>query len=197
MKKRLAILCYSETTLNMYYEQIRSLFQENLHVEKYCIEDRSIQNEIIADLILLPSFDAFDKVRQFIKKTDKVLFVHRTISKLGLDNEHTGVWVESEKILAIGLAVKKGVTMHGFAFNVNTNVDHFKLIVPCGISDKGVTSIEKITYSLSILSPVKKIISPFLNSKLPVILATSLISSQLKLLNIGTLEMQVLSLLQS
>jgi len=62
----------------------------------------------------------------------------------GKDEEHTGVWVEDEKILAIGLAVKKGVTMHGFAFNVNTNVDHFKLIVPCGISDKGVTTIEKI-----------------------------------------------------
>jgi len=103
MKKRLAILCYSEATLNMYYEQIRSLFQENLHIEKYCIEDGSIQNEIIADLILLPSFDAFDKVRQFIKKTDKVLFVHRTISKLGLDkimdiNEGTEAFLLDESM---------------------------------------------------------------------------------------------------
>lgn len=46
------------------------------------------------------------------------------------------------KIAAMGLAVKRGVTMHGFAFNVNTNLDHFKFIVPCGISDKGVTSVE-------------------------------------------------------
>lgn len=60
------------------------------------------------------------------------------------DDKHTGVWIEDKKILSIGLAVKKGVTMHGFAFNVNTNLDHFKLIVPCGIQDKGVTSIEKI-----------------------------------------------------
>lgn len=85
MKKKLAILCYSEATLNMYYEQIRSLFQENLHIEKYCIEGGSITKEIIADLVMVPSFDAFDKVRRFIKKTDKVLFVHRTISRLGLD----------------------------------------------------------------------------------------------------------------
>lgn len=60
------------------------------------------------------------------------------------NSEHTGVWVGNEKILAIGLAVKKGVTMHGFAFNVNTNLEHFKLIVPCGIKDKGVISVEKI-----------------------------------------------------
>lgn len=59
--------------------------------------------------------------------------------------EHTGVWVGNDKIVAIGLAVKRGVTMHGFAFNVNTNLDHFKLIVPCGIQDKGVTSVKNIT----------------------------------------------------
>ncbi len=58
---------------------------------------------------------------------------------------YTGVWVGNEKILAIGMAVKKGTTMHGFAFNVNTNLNHFKLIVPCGIVDKGITSVEKLT----------------------------------------------------
>lgn len=61
------------------------------------------------------------------------------------DGKHTGVWVGDEKIVAIGLAVKQRVTMHGFAFNINTNLDHFKLIVPCGIVDKGVTSLKKIT----------------------------------------------------
>ncbi|MDI9476845.1 MAG: lipoyl(octanoyl) transferase LipB [Natronincolaceae bacterium] len=63
----------------------------------------------------------------------------------GKDDKHTGVWVGDEKIVAIGLAVKQRVTMHGFAFNVNTNLDHFKLIVPCGIADKSVTSLKKIT----------------------------------------------------
>ncbi len=60
------------------------------------------------------------------------------------DPDHIGVWVGDEKITAIGIAVKRGVTMHGFAFNVNTDLSHFNWIVPCGIRDKGVTSMEKI-----------------------------------------------------
>ncbi|TJX14545.1 lipoyl(octanoyl) transferase LipB [Tissierella creatinini] len=62
----------------------------------------------------------------------------------GRIDEHKGVWVEDDKITAIGLSVKHGVTMHGFAFNVNTNLSHFDLIVPCGIQGKGVVSIEKL-----------------------------------------------------
>lgn len=103
MKKKLAILCYSNATSNMYYEQIKSLFQDNLNIEKYSIEDGYIEKEIIADLTLLPSFDAFDKVRYLIKKTDKVLFVNRTISKVGLDKvmdirEGTEVFLLDESI---------------------------------------------------------------------------------------------------
>lgn len=55
-----------------------------------------------------------------------------------------GVWVGNDKITAIGCAVKRWVTMHGFAFNVNTNLEHFKWINPCGFTDKGVTSLEKL-----------------------------------------------------
>jgi lipoyl(octanoyl) transferase len=57
---------------------------------------------------------------------------------------HTGVWVGDDKIVAIGIAVRHWVTMHGFAFNVNTNLEHFDWIVPCGIKDKGVTSVERL-----------------------------------------------------
>lgn len=60
------------------------------------------------------------------------------------EKKYTGVWVDDEKITAIGIAVKRWVTMHGFAFNVNTNLEHFKWINPCGITDKGVTSLQKI-----------------------------------------------------
>ncbi len=55
-----------------------------------------------------------------------------------------GVWVGNDKITAIGCAVKRWVTMHGFALNANTNLEHFKWINPCGFTDKGVTSLERL-----------------------------------------------------
>lgn len=63
----------------------------------------------------------------------------------GRDQKHRGVWVENKKITAVGIAIKKRVTMHGFAFNINTDLSHFSWIVPCGITDRGVTSLEKLT----------------------------------------------------
>ena len=46
-------------------------------------------------------------------------------------------------VSAVGIKVSMGITMHGFAFNVNTNLDYFDYIVPCGLADKGVTSLEQ------------------------------------------------------
>jgi lipoyl(octanoyl) transferase len=66
----------------------------------------------------------------------------------GRSEGQTGVWLESEdpfkarKICAMGVRCSRWVTMHGFAFNVNTNLADFKNIVPCGIDDKAVTSME-------------------------------------------------------
>ena len=56
---------------------------------------------------------------------------------------YPGVWVGRDKIAAIGIQVKHYTTMHGFSLNVNTNLDYFSLIVPCGIRSMGVTSMEK------------------------------------------------------
>ena len=87
-------------------------------------------------------------VRDFVHKLEDI-FIQLLKDKYNIDAgrypEYTGVWIGNKKITAIGLAVKRGVTMHGFAFNVNTNLQHFQLIVPCGITDKEVTSLEKLT----------------------------------------------------
>ena len=59
--------------------------------------------------------------------------------------EHPGVWVHNEKIAAIGIAVnRQWITMHGFSLNVDPCLEHFSLIVPCGIRDRGVTSMKRI-----------------------------------------------------
>ena len=54
----------------------------------------------------------------------------------------TGVWIEERKICAIGIKISRWMTMHGFAFNVNTDLNLFNGIIPCGISDKAVTSLQ-------------------------------------------------------
>ena len=64
--------------------------------------------------------------------------------KAGRANGFTGAWVGSEKVAAIGIAVRRWVTYHGFAFNVESNLAHFDLIVPCGIQGKGVTSLSRL-----------------------------------------------------
>jgi len=62
------------------------------------------------------------------------------------DGLHTGVWVDKNKIAAIGLSLSKWVTMHGMAFNINTDLSYFDLIVPCGLTDRGVTSMKALIY---------------------------------------------------
>lgn len=64
------------------------------------------------------------------------------------DRDAVGVWVgegdRAEKICAIGVRIRRGVTMHGLALNVTTDLSYFNLIVPCGICNRGVTSIQKL-----------------------------------------------------
>lgn len=87
-------------------------------------------------------------IKDYVGKIEEV-FIRLLKDDYGMtahrdDKKYTGVWVENSKITAIGIAVKRWVTMHGFAFNVNTDLDHFKWINPCGIMDRGVTSLQKL-----------------------------------------------------
>jgi lipoyl(octanoyl) transferase len=76
-----------------------------------------------------------------------------TLAEYGIKGERfegfTGVWLDADdklkarKICAMGVRCSRWITMHGFAFNINTNLDYFKNIVPCGIDDKQVTSLQK------------------------------------------------------
>jgi lipoyl(octanoyl) transferase len=74
----------------------------------------------------------------------------------------TGVWIENRKIAAIGIKVSRWITMHGFAFNVNTDLSLFNGIIPCGIPDKEVTSLEKeLKKTISIHEVKEKLLGYF------------------------------------
>jgi lipoyl(octanoyl) transferase len=85
-------------------------------------------------------------VRRYVRDLEEVLI--RTAADFGVEAGRvaglTGVWVGGEKLAAIGVRISRWVTMHGFAFNVTTDLSHFEMIVPCGIADHGVTSLEKL-----------------------------------------------------
>lgn len=84
--------------------------------------------------------------RKYLWDLEEVVI--RTLSSYGLTGEHhpdyTGVWVGEKKIAAIGVKFSSGwISSHGFALNVNTDLSWFSRITPCGISDLGVTSLQK------------------------------------------------------
>ncbi len=100
-------------------------------------------------LVGYPIFDLNDHgrdVHRFLRSIE-VSLIH-ALASWGLTGERvpglTGVWVGWEKVAAIGIGVRQWVTWHGFALNVNNSLDAFSLIVPCGIRDRGVTSLQAL-----------------------------------------------------
>lgn len=85
-------------------------------------------------------------VRELMRGLEECLI--RTVAGYGISAGRipglTGVWCADQKVAALGVAVKGGVSFHGFALNVATDLSYFNLIVPCGITDKRVTSISEL-----------------------------------------------------
>jgi len=103
-------------------------------------------------------------IKLFIERLENIfinLMKNEFDLTVGRHECNAGVWYGEEKVVALGLAVSKGVTMHGFAFNLNTILEHFNLIVPCGLSAMGVTSIEKIKGEKVDLEKVKVMVSKY------------------------------------
>jgi lipoyl(octanoyl) transferase len=85
-------------------------------------------------------------VHRYVRDLEELMI--RAAGTFGIDAGRihglTGIWVGAEKLAAIGVRISRWITSHGFAFNVSTALSHFQLIVPCGISDRGVTSLERL-----------------------------------------------------
>jgi len=100
---------------------------------------------------ILNLINYYRDVHRYLRDIEETII--RTLAYFGVAGKRiekiTGVFADTprgpEKICAIGVKVTRWITMHGFALNVNTNLDYFNGIVPCGITDKGVTSMEKET----------------------------------------------------
>tara|TARA_B110000003_G_C16613876_1_gene520540 strand:- start:1137 stop:1832 length:696 start_codon:yes stop_codon:yes gene_type:complete len=92
----------------------------------------------------------FNDIHKYLRFLEDAVIL--TLKDFGLSScrskGETGVWIDldtsrARKICAIGVKTSRWVTMHGFAFNVNTDLSYFKNIIPCGITDKKVTSLKK------------------------------------------------------
>ena len=113
----------------------------------------------------------FSDINRYLRLLEEVIIL--TLNDYGVLGERskgeTGVWVnvgggKSRKICAIGVKTSRWVTMHGFAFNVNTDLSYFDNIIPCGISNKSATSLEKEINKTLCVSEVKtKIKNHFIN----------------------------------
>jgi len=120
-------------------------------------------------LVGYPIFDLRDhgrSIREFIFNLEEVFIrylgeVYNV--KASRNKEHKGVWIENDKIVAVGLEIKKWVSMHGFAFNINTDLRYFEWIIPCGIRDKGVTSLEKVTHRNIPLDEIREGLYPYIS----------------------------------
>lgn len=108
----------------------------------------------------------FTDIHKYLRYLEEAVI--RTLNDYGIKGERfeglTGVWLDPDdpakarKICALGVKCSRWVTMHGFAFNVNTNLDYFGHIIPCGIDDKAVTSMQQELGAKQDIVMVKKVL---------------------------------------
>ena len=105
----------------------------------------------------------FTDIHLYLRTLEEAVIL--TMADYGLKGDrypgYTGVWLDPDnenarKICALGVRCSRWVTMHGFAFNVNTDLDYFNNIVPCGIDDKAVTSMQKELGEKADIEGIKK-----------------------------------------
>src|SRR6476661_6052407 len=100
-------------------------------------------------------------IRRYVTAVEEVLI--RTVAEYGIEAARVegrrGIWVGNEKIAAIGVRIARWVTSHGFALNVSTNLNHFRLITPCGLHGTGVTSISKLAGRAVALDDVRAVVA--------------------------------------
>jgi len=101
---------------------------------------------------------------EYVRSLEQILLL--SLSDFGISANlvagKTGVWVNDQKIAAIGIKVSKGVTTHGFALNINTDLAYFDLIVPCGMPDCRVTSIKQVLGSpVDVNNVIRSVVTHF------------------------------------
>ncbi|MBI5809551.1 MAG: lipoyl(octanoyl) transferase LipB [Ignavibacteriales bacterium] len=105
-----------------------------------------------------------EDTHEYLRSLEQVII--NVCKEYGLETErktnYTGVWIGERKIAAIGIKISRWVTMHGFAFNINTDLNFFNGIIPCGIKEKGVTSLSKeLGNEISIQEVKEKLVNQF------------------------------------
>ena len=164
----------------------RSGLQENLIVSPEYLVENNIQFYKInrggdityhgpGQIVGYPIFDLdlfFNDVHKYVRLLEESVI--QTLEHYNIigyrEAGYTGVWInrgnEKRKICAIGVHLSRWISLHGFAFNINTNLDHFNFIIPCGIKDEGksVTSLEKELGAKQNMDEVKHILKNKMSS---------------------------------
>ena len=164
----------------------RSGLQENLIVSPEYLAENNIQFYKInrggdityhgpGQIVGYPIFDLdlfFNDVHKYVRLLEESVI--QTLEHYNIigyrEAGYTGVWInrgnEKRKICAIGVHLSRWISLHGFAFNINTNLDHFNFIIPCGIKDEGksVTSLEKELGAKQNMDEIKHILKNKMSS---------------------------------